>query len=94
MVQAHMPPFTSLDEQATPKQTDMVNSPPHYNQGEIECIQAIKAMLGPEQYKSYCQGTVMKYVWRLNYKGKPLQDAKKAQWYLNQLINELEGNQK
>jgi len=87
-MRANLPPFTTVDEG-----TDMVNSPPHYNQGDIECIQAIKAMLGPKKFEGYVQGTVMKYLWRLDYKGKSLQDAKKGQWYLNQLINELEGKE-
>ena len=29
----------------------------------------------------------MKYMWRYEYKGKPLEDLEKAQWYLNLLID-------
>jgi hypothetical protein len=67
---------------------DMVNSPSHYNQSGIECIAAIQAALGPN-FKYYLQGNVMKYMWRFDYKGKPLEDLQKAQWYLNTLIEDV-----
>ena len=72
------------------EQTDMVNSPPHYNKAGIETIQAIKAMLG-EGFKYYLQGNIMKYIWRYQYKDG-VQDLEKAQWYLNELIKELKEN--
>ena len=63
---------------------DMVNKPPHYNIGGIECIDAI--MAATNQHKEgYLQGNVMKYVWRYNYKGG-LEDLQKAEWYLKKLI--------
>lgn len=64
---------------------DMVNSPPHYNQTGIECIDAIQAALG-DNFKYYLQGNVMKYLWRFDYKSKPLEDLQKANWYLKKLI--------
>lgn len=64
---------------------DMVNSPPHYNQTGIECIDAIQAALG-DNFKYYLQGNVMKYLWRFDYKSKPLEDLQKAKWYLKKLI--------
>ena len=72
----------------TDTKTDMVNSPSHYNQSGIECIAAIQAALGPN-FKYYLQGNVMKYMWRFDYKGKPLEDLQKAQWYLNTLIEDV-----
>lgn len=66
--------------------TDMVNSPPHYNQAGIECIEAIFAALGPEGFKAYCKGNALKYMWRHQYKGKPVEDLQKAQWYINKII--------
>ena len=76
-------------KQAWPKEkTDMVNSPPHYNQTGIECIQAISAATG-DGFKYYLQGNIMKYLWRFDYKDKPLEDLKKAQWYLDKLIEEV-----
>lgn len=63
---------------------DMVNSPPHYNQKGVECIDAIQAATD-DGFEYYLQGNIMKYVWRYRYKnGK--QDLQKAAWYLKKLI--------
>ena len=59
----------------------MVNQPPHYNQGGIECIDGIEASMRKEAFAGYCKGNVMKYLWRYEYKNK-VEDLKKAQWYL------------
>jgi uncharacterized Ntn-hydrolase superfamily protein len=67
---------------------DMVNSPPHYNQTGIECIHAISAATG-DGYKHYLQGNIMKYLWRFDYKAKPVEDLEKARWYLDRLIEEV-----
>ena len=67
---------------------DMVNSPSHYNQSGIECIAAIQAALGPN-FKYYLQGNIMKYLWRFDYKGRPLEDLEKAIWYLNTLLEDV-----
>ena len=64
---------------------DMVNSPPHYNQKGIECIDAIEAATD-DGFQYYLQGNILKYIWRYRYKGKPVEDLKKAEWYLNKLI--------
>ena len=72
---------------------DMVNSPPHYNQTGIECIHAISAATG-DGLKYYLQGNIMKYLWRFDYKDKPLEDLKKAQWYLDKLVEEVMANDK
>ncbi len=69
--------------------TDMVNSPPHYNSGNIECIDAIKESMSSEAFKGYLKGNIQKYIWRYENK-KGLEDLKKAQWYLNKLIKTLE----
>jgi len=71
------------------KQTDMVNSPPHYNQRGVECIEAIEAATG-DGYEYYLQGNILKYLWRYRYKNGT-EDLKKAQWYLTKLIEEVEG---
>ncbi len=57
--------------------TDMVNHPPHYNQHGVECIDAIKATTG-DNFKDYLKGNIMKYLWRFDYKGKPIEDLQKA----------------
>tara|TARA_R110000796_G_scaffold60666_7_gene140538 strand:+ start:1539 stop:1967 length:429 start_codon:yes stop_codon:yes gene_type:complete len=66
--------------------SDMVNSPDHYTHNGIEAINVIEAKLTGEQYEGYLQGSVMKYLLRSNYKGKRDEDLKKAQWYLNTLV--------
>ncbi len=68
------------------KGRDMVNSPPHYNQAGIECIDAIRAATG-DGYEYYLQGNIIKYLWRYRYKNG-VEDLKKAQWYLEKLIEE------
>ena len=65
--------------------TDLVNKPPHYTKGKIECIDAIDAMLGDEA-TSYYKGNVFKYLWRAKLKGG-LQDLEKAQWYLDRAVS-------
>jgi hypothetical protein len=61
----------------------------HYSHGDIECIDAIKESMPQEQWRGYLKGQVLKYLWRLDYKGKAKTDCSKAQWYLTLLENEL-----
>jgi transcription initiation factor TFIIIB Brf1 subunit/transcription initiation factor TFIIB len=70
-----------------PPTTDIVNHPPHYASGKIECIDAIDvAVDGLTPQEAVCSGNVIKYVWRFKRKnGK--QDLLKAQWYLQRLID-------
>ena len=69
---------------------DAVNSPDHYNTGNIECIDAIEDSMSPAAFKGYLKGNCMKYLWRYDYKGKPVEDLKKADWYLSRLIEMVE----
>ena len=64
---------------------DMVNQPPHYNQDKIECIDAIESATNGG-FEFYLQGVIIKYLWRYRYKGKPVEDLRKAEWYLQKLI--------
>lgn len=68
---------------------DRVNHPSHYCAGGVECIEGIKAALGDE-FPAYCQGNVLKYVWRWKFKGG-VEDLKKAQVYLGWMIEAAEG---
>lgn len=70
---------------------DVVNSPSHYKSGGIEAIEGIEASMGPEAYAGYLKGNIMKYMWRYERKGKPIEDLKKARWYLDRLIQKVEG---
>lgn len=72
------------------KKTDNINQPPHYNTGDIECIQAIQSSMTTRQFQGYLKGNVMKYIWRYEYKSKVVEDLKKANWYLERLINTYE----
>lgn len=69
------------------EERDMVNHPPHYKAGGIEVIDFIEAKgLG------YRLGNAVKYISRAGLKSaNPLEDLKKAQWYLNREIDKLEG---
>jgi hypothetical protein len=67
---------------------DLVNHPKHYNQGGIECIDAIRAMLSSEEFIGYLRGNSLKYRWRFRYKNG-VQDLDKAEWYENRLKEEL-----
>ena len=67
---------------------DNVNSPSHYTQSAVECIEAIKSATG-YGFSDYCQGNIIKYVWRYKQKNG-VEDLKKCQWYLNKLIASLE----
>jgi len=63
---------------------DIINHPEHYTQG-IETIDYIRSW-----NMDYVRGNIIKYVTRFPYKGTALQDLKKAKWYLEYLIKEVE----
>lgn len=67
---------------------DAVNKPRHYNFGLIEVIDFIKQVVNTHKnpYAGYCIGNVIKYVSRAMVKGKPVEDLKKAGYYLNEAI--------
>ena len=80
------------DKTRTTKQVvrDTVNHPPHYNNGGMECIDYIRQQLGDE-FSSYCQGNVIKYLHRWRYKNG-IEDLRKAEWYLNAMIKSIREN--
>lgn len=63
---------------------EMVDHPGHYNKG-IETIDYIESWS-----MDFSTGNVVKYVTRAKYKDKPLEDLKKAKWYLERLIENAE----
>ena len=70
--------------ESIPKPKEAVDHPAHYNSGNIEVIDAI------EDWKlGFCDGNVVKYVARHRHKNG-LEDLKKARWYLNRLISNME----
>ena len=68
---------------------DVVNSPIHYRQSSTETIDLIKESMTTEEFHGYLKGACMKYMARYKYKGQPVQDLEKAQWYLSRLIVEV-----
>lgn len=66
---------------------DNIN-PSHYKKGKIEVIDIMKDQLSSEQFKGFCKGLILKYICRADHKNG-LEDYKKAQWYLNCLINTI-----
>lgn len=60
---------------------EQVEHPAHYSQGAIECIDAIRAALTPEEYRGFCKGNALKYIWRERYKGGST-SLEKAEVYL------------
>ena len=64
---------------------DPVNHPTHYKShpSGVEAIQIT-------EHENFCIGSVFKYLLRRKYKGKELQDLKKARWYLDKEIERLE----
>lgn len=66
---------------------DNVNQPKHYTFGSVECIDAIKAALTPEEFAGFCKGNVIKYTWREKQKGGK-EDLRKAAFYLRRLTDD------
>lgn len=64
---------------------ETVEHPPHYtaHPSGIEAIQVTEHM-------NFCLGNAVKYIWRAGLKGKdPIEDLKKARWYLDREISRL-----
>ena len=68
---------------------DAVNHPTHYKVGGIETIDFIEA-----KKLGYNLGNVVKYITRADHKSNKLQDLRKAQWYLEREIFNVENNKK
>ena len=63
---------------ATPH--DPVDHPAHYTQGRVECITVTSRL-------DFCVGNTVKYVWRFRDKDNPVQDLRKAVWYLDYALS-------
>ena len=70
---------------------DEVNSPGHYTRGKSEAIDVIEEAIqdAPDPKAGFLQSQVLKYMLRIWLKQNDTQDAKKAQWYLNRLVDHL-----
>lgn len=67
--------------------SEAVNHPDHYGgQGNpYECILVIEAW-----NLDFCLGNAVKYISRTGKKGDPIEDLKKAEWYIHRRIQQLE----
>lgn len=83
--------FDQEIQDTEPKAPDMVNKPPHYTAGGIECIDAIAAALSSHKdpMGAWLTGQVIKYLWRWPLKNG-VEDLKKARFYLDRLIRQEE----
>lgn len=73
-----------------------VNHPSHYNQGEIECIDAMESAYSTEAVIWFCMCSAFKYQWRFNKKNG-VEDILKCQWYQNKMVelqNKLHNKEK
>ena len=60
---------------------DYVNHPPHYkaHPSGVECIVIT-------EYMNFNVGNAVKYLWRSDEKGSPIEDLEKARWYIDREI--------
>ena len=76
-----------LDQQL--KEAMDATNPKHYRNGDVECIDALKAAtVGKTGIEAVCVANVIKYLWRYEEKNG-VEDVEKALWYLNRLHDEL-----
>jgi len=66
---------------------NIMEVPPHYTGEKIECIDAIRAALTPEEFRGFCKGNVLKYIWREGKKAGDV-DVAKAGDYVNFILEE------
>ena len=78
----YVDPFDMFEKPLT---GDAVDHPPHYNNNKIECIDYLEDSLG-DGFDYYLEGNVKKYLHRWRYKNEPVEDLRKARWYLEKLI--------
>lgn len=60
---------------------DAVEKPFHYNQYEHEVIELTECL-------GFCLGNAVKYILRAPFKGREVEDLKKAKWYLERLVDQ------
>jgi hypothetical protein len=89
---SNVPQMTeNLKGSAVEPYKEAVESPDHYTAGGIETIDYMRAKMSHEGFCGFLLGNVLKYVSRAGHKKNELEDLKKAQWYLNKLIEEKGG---
>lgn len=76
---------TEVQEPDNDSKFDPVDHPRHYDKNGVECIDWIRMCLTPEEFRGYLKGNSLKYLWRNEHKGNPVQDLGKAGWYVDKL---------
>jgi Protein of unknwon function (DUF3310) len=70
---------------------EYVNHPDHYTPDQIECIDALRVVLNPDEFVGFLRGTIIKYQWRMGRKpgSDKLEETQKMNWYAQKLEEEL-----
>ena len=60
-----------------PRKCEAVDHPPHYNAhpSGVECIAIV-------EHFGFNVGNAIKYLWRADHKDAPIEDLRKAAWYV------------
>lgn len=77
--------------EARPSGSNEQVSPDHYRTGDIECIDALRSMLGDDGFVIFCRGVIAQYVWRFGRKDDPLMEISKIQVYARWIKDTLDG---
>lgn len=86
--------YMNIDEEGlkvlweSPDDSEVIH-PNHYNQGGIECWDAMEAAYGKEAVKHFCILNAFKYIWRADHKNG-IQDLDKAVNYINKVKELME----
>jgi len=71
------------DEEFLDFDEDVVNHPPHYTQGGIECIDVLEQL--SESGHDFRILNAIKYLWRYKHKGG-VESLRKAIWYIERTL--------
>lgn len=87
--------LTPMEPKFMVPQHDSVNHPDHYCSGQgVECIDALKSMtFKMVGFVAFCAANAVKYIWRHPWKGRPVEDLKKARFYIDRLIEYYESEE-
>jgi hypothetical protein len=82
--------MSATEQQRVGDVVERVNHPAHYGGDTVyETIKVLEAWLTPAELIGFCKGNAIKYLSRAGKHvagDSAVQDAKKAQWYLNRML--------
>ena len=75
-----------------PLVADNINHPTHYTSSPAKCSGCAKAIecIDVVRHLGFNIGNAIKYLWRCDLKGAPVEDLKKAAWYIADEIRRRE----